>query len=125
MISIGESSKEKKGDKEKFEKALDSIEAMVSYTDVDGKIYYLNSAFANFLGDTKENIIGKKETEFLNCEIAEICKKNNEIVSKSGFLKKVDVIDGKTFETFKSKVSFTEEEKKDIEIFTVIELKDC
>lgn len=125
IISIEENSKKNKSDKEKFQCALDSIEAMISYTDIDGRIYYLNSAFADFLGDTKDNIIGKKEDEFLNQEIAKLCEKNNKLVCESGFLKRVDVVGGKAFETFKSKVSFSEDENKDIKIFTLIELKDC
>lgn len=115
----------KKSDEEKFELALDLIKDMVSYTDLNGKIYYLNSSFAEFLGDSKENIKGKKESDFLHDKIAQICRENNQLVYEKGFLQKIDKIDGKIFETFKSRVSFCEEEKRDIEIFTVIEVKDC
>lgn len=108
-----------------FEEILDQINEMISYTDLEGKIYYLNIAFAEFLGDSKENIIGKKEGCYLPEKLKDICLQNNRDAYKNGFLSKVDIFDGRIFEVFKSKVSFREEKQKNIKIFTVIKIKDC
>lgn len=110
-----------KSDKVKFEEALDLIDYMVFYTDIEGKIFYLNQAFANFLGESKKNIIGKKEEHFLGKRI----RKDNKIAYEKGFLSKKDKFDGRIFEVFKSRIDFFSKEKVKIQIFTTIKVMDC
>lgn len=115
----------KKDEENSFNEILDQISEMISYTDLEGKIYYLNIAFANFLGDYKENIIGKKEGNYLPPKLRDACLQNNRIAYKNGFLSKIDIFDGRIFEVFKSRVNFIDEKRKNIKIFTVIKIKDC
>lgn len=110
-----------KSDKIKFEEALDLIDCMVFYTDIEGKIFYLNQAFANYLGESKKDIIGKKEEHFLGKKTS----KDNKIAYKKGFLSKKDKVDGRIFEVFKSRIDFFDKEKIKIKIFTTIKVMDC
>lgn len=110
-----------KSDRVKFEEALDLIDYMVFYTDIEGKIFYLNQAFANFLGESKKNIIGKKEEYFLGRKI----RKDNRIAYEKGVLSKKDKVDGRIFEVFKSRIDFLNKEKVKIQIFTTIKVMDC
>lgn len=113
-----------RGEKEElFQKTLDSLDEMISYTDIDGKIYYLNSAFADFLGDTKENIVGKMESDFLSKESGEICKENNKLAYKVGFIKRIDFVEGKFYDVYKSKVEVEGEKGEDISILSLIKEK--
>lgn len=111
------------GKEELFQKTLDSLDEMISYTDIDGKIYYLNSAFADFLGDTKENIVGKMESDFLSKESGEICKENNKLAYKVGFIKRIDFVEGKFYDVYKSKVEVEGEKGEDISILSLIKEK--
>lgn len=110
-----------KSDRVKFEEALDLIDYMVFYTDIEGKIFYLNQAFANFLGESKKNIIGKKEEYFLGRKI----RKDNRIAYEKGVLSKKDKVNGRVFEVFKSRIDFLNKEKVKIQIFTTIKVMDC
>ncbi|MGL4510610.1 PAS domain S-box protein [Cetobacterium sp.] len=111
-------------DKEKMlEKTLDSLEEMISYTDIDGKFYYLNNSFAKFLGDRKENIIGKREMDFLSKEAGELCKENNRLAYKVGFIKRVDYVQGKYYDVFKSKVEIEGKKGEEISILSLIKEK--
>lgn len=112
-----------KNKEELFQKALDSLDEMISYTDIDGKIYYLNNAFANFLGDTKENIVGKMESDFLSKESGEICKENNRLAYEIGFIKRTDFVEGKFYDVYKSKVKVKGEKDEDISILSLIKEK--
>lgn len=115
----------KKSEDSNFNDILDQIVEMISYTDLEGKIYYLNIAFANFLGDDRENIIGKNEGDYLPPELRDVCLQNNRMAYKNGFLSKLDIFDGRVFEIFKSRVNFVDEKRKNIKVFTAIKVKDC
>lgn len=113
----------KKNKEDLLQKTLDSLDEMISYTDIDGKIYYLNNAFADFLGDTKENIVGKLESDFLSKESGEMCKQNNKLAYKVGFIKKTDFVEGKFYDVYKSKIEIEGEKGEDISILSLIKEK--
>lgn len=106
-----------------LQNTLDSLDEMISYTDIDGKFYYLNNSFADFLGEKKENIIGKMESDFLSKESGEICKENNKLAYKIGFINKIDYVDGKFYDVYKSKIKVEGKKGEEISILSLIKEK--
>lgn len=101
-----------------IQSAMDSCEEMMLYTDLDGNIYYANKAYADFLNQKLENIIGKKESDFLSDEFSKKCKKNSELAQKHKLVFLVEEIEGKKYRTFKSSVKMKGSEER---IFCMIE----
>jgi two-component system, sensor histidine kinase PdtaS len=69
---------------------FDSIPDMVYLKDKNFKNVIVNKAYADYLGLKKQEIIGKKDKEFLNPDLAAQCKKSDEEVFKKKDLVRTD-----------------------------------
>lgn len=107
----------KNGEESLFQKSLDICDEMVFYTDLEGKLYYANKLYADFLGEKLENIIGKRESDFLDEEIAKKCLENSELAYDNGMFYQEEELAGRKYLTFKSKIEL---ESCNAKIFTMI-----
>ncbi|MCD6516571.1 MAG: PAS domain-containing protein [Candidatus Aminicenantes bacterium] len=73
-----------------FNTLLDAIPDMVYLKDKNLKNRIVNKAFADFVGLKKEDIIGKKDEEFFDPDLAEQCRSSDEEVLKKRTLVSVD-----------------------------------
>lgn len=76
--------------KKNFNALLDAIPDLVYLKDKKGKNLIVNKAYADFFGLKKEDIIGKKDSEFLDADLAAQCQKSDEEVFKKKDLVTVD-----------------------------------
>ncbi len=76
--------------KQTFNTLLDAIPDIVYLKDKNLKNLIVNKAFADFVGLKKEDIIGKKDEEFLDASLAEQCRSSDEEVLKKRTLVSVD-----------------------------------
>lgn len=63
---------------------LDTVQDFIFYLDSKRRIEYFNEAYANYLGKSYLEIIGKKESEFFPKEMAEKCEANNKKALDNG-----------------------------------------
>ncbi|MFN3404410.1 MAG: PAS domain S-box protein [Cytophagaceae bacterium] len=87
----------------RFQKALEKVSLLALNLDQNGKIYYCNKAFEDFIGEKKSNLIGKDWNEIIvkdkgkeNTDFARFSEKENfinnikrKILSKDGILRTV------------------------------------
>jgi len=78
-----------------FNTLLDAIPDLVYFKDKNGRNLMVNKAYADYLGLKKEEVIGKKDDEFLDSDLAEQCQKSDEEVFE---IKKLVTVDEKTEE---------------------------
>ncbi len=76
--------------KQTFNTLLDAIPDIIYLKDNNLRNLIINRAFADFVGLKKEEIIGKKDEEFLNASLAEQCRISDEEVLKKRTLVNVD-----------------------------------
>jgi len=76
--------------KQTFNTLLDAIPDMVYLKDKNLKNRIVNKAFADFVGLKKEDIIGKKDEEFFDPDLAEQCRSSDKEVLKKRTLVSVD-----------------------------------
>jgi len=68
--------------KQQLSTLFDSIPDMVYLKDKNLKNVIVNKAYADSLGLKKEEIIGKKDKEFLNPDLAAQCKKSEKSLKR-------------------------------------------
>lgn len=107
----------KNGTESSFQESLDLLEEMVFYTDREGKLYYANKLYADFLGEALENIIGKREGDFLDEDIAERCLENSRLAYDNKMIYREEELGGRKYLTFKSRIELG---NCDAKIFTMI-----
>ena len=90
--------------KNKLVTMLDTVQDFIFYLDSHGRIEYFNKAYSNFLGKSHLEILGKKESEFFSKDMAKKCDSNNDKALEKGHFYEEEYLDGKWFQTFKSRV---------------------
>ncbi|RLI85275.1 MAG: hypothetical protein DRO98_07260, partial [Archaeoglobales archaeon] len=92
-----------------LETLVDSIPDIVYFKDTHGRNTLVNKAYAELLGKTKEDIVGKRDDEILPPHLAAQCKESDELVIAKGEVvrtEEIGYIKGKKtiFETVKAPV---------------------
>lgn len=94
----------------KLNTILNTTEDLVFYLDSEGRIQYLNTAYANFIGKPYSEILGKKEIDFFPAEMAIKCLSNNEQALTKGDYFEEEKFGDNWFSTFKGRVELENNE---------------
>ncbi|MBC2851965.1 diguanylate cyclase [Cetobacterium sp. 8H] len=94
----------------KLNTILNTTEDLVFYLDSEGRIQYLNTAYANFIGKPYSEILGKKELDFFPAEMAIKCLSNNEQALTKGDYFEEEKFGDNWFSTFKGRVELENNE---------------
>ncbi len=81
---LQESEKKRKKIETQFTSLASIIPDLIWKKDINGLYVDCNSAFENFFGTSKENILGKTDYDFFNKEAADCCKQTDIEVTSTG-----------------------------------------
>lgn len=121
---------EKSKNEDKLVAMLDTVQEFIFYLDSEGRLEYFNKAYAEYLNVPYENLYGKKEIEFFSEDMAKKCLENNRIALEKGIFYEEEHLEGRWYQTFKSRVDLenneygilamvkeiTESKKRDIDL---------
>ncbi|MGL5188959.1 MAG: diguanylate cyclase [Cetobacterium sp.] len=101
---------EKSKSQNKLVAMLDTVQEFIFYLDSEGRLEYFNKAYAEYLNIPNNELYGKKEIEFFPEAMAKKCLENNEIAFEKGNFYEEEYLDGRWYQTFKSRVDLENDE---------------
>lgn len=101
---------EKSKNKNKLVAMLDTVQEFIFYLDSEGRLEYYNKAYAEYLNMPYEDLCGRKESEFFSEEMTRKCLENNRIAFEEGNFYEEEYLDGRWYQTFKSRVDLDNNE---------------